>query len=185
MIAITPLDVLLLPGWQNSDAGHWQSRWEDLHGYQRVEQHDWMHPRRGDWSARLEEVVADAPGPVVLVAHSLGCVLTAWWAAHTRHAHKVRGALLVAPGDVEQPDLAERIPGWGPILRQPLPFEAVLVASRNDVYCRFERAVALADSWGARRVDLGDCGHINTESGLADWPEGHALLAGLKHKNKD
>lgn len=184
MIAIAPPDVLLLPGWQNSDAGHWQSRWEDLHGYQRVEQHDWMHPRRGDWSARLEEMVADAPGPVVLAAHSLGCVLTAWWAAHTRHAHKVRGALLVAPGDVEQPDLAERIPGWGPILRQPLPFAAVLVASRNDVYCSFERASALADSWGARCVDLGERGHINTESGLADWPEGHALLTALAH-NKD
>ena len=31
---------------------------------------------RGDWSARLEEVVADIPGPVVLAAHSLGCIAT-------------------------------------------------------------------------------------------------------------
>jgi predicted alpha/beta hydrolase family esterase len=28
-------------------------------------------------------------------------------------------------------------------------------------------------------VDLGAAGHINAESGLGDWPEGHALLQGL------
>jgi len=49
--------ILLLPGWQNSDPSHWQSRWESIHGDQRVEQHDWMRPLRGDWSARLEEAV--------------------------------------------------------------------------------------------------------------------------------
>ena len=50
--------VLILPGWQNSGPGHWQSRWELAHGYQRVEQHDWLRPLRGDWIARLEEVLA-------------------------------------------------------------------------------------------------------------------------------
>ena len=168
--------VLLLPGWQNSGPGHWQTEWERVHGEQRVQQHDWMRPLRGDWSARLEEVVADAPGPVVLAAHSLGCILTAWWAAHTRHAHKVRGALLVAPGDVERPDLAAQIPGWSPIARQALPFPAVLVGSRNDPYCSFERARAMAAEWGARCIDHGERGHINAESGLGAWPEGRALL---------
>ena len=94
-----PSNVLILPGWQNSGAGHWQTLWEQQHGWHRVEQHDWMRPLRGDWSARLEETVVDADGPVVLVAHSLGCILTAWWAAHSpQAASKVRGALLVAPG---------------------------------------------------------------------------------------
>ena len=169
-------NILLLPGWQNSGPGHWQTEWEARHGYHRVEQHDWMHPLRGDWSARLEETVADAGGPVVLAAHSLGCILTAWWAAHTRHAHKVRGALLVAPGDVERTDLAEMIPGWAPIARQPLPFPAVLVGSSNDPYCSLERAQSLAQAWGTRFIDYGECGHINAESDLGDWTEGHALL---------
>ena len=169
--------VLLLPGWQNSDPGHWQSRWEALHGYERLQQHDWMRPLRGDWSARLQEAVVDAPVPVVLVAHSLGCILTAWWAAHApAAARKVRAALLVAPGDVEQPDLREQLPGWAPIARQRLPFPSVLVASRNDPYCRVERAQALAADWGARCIDLGACGHINSASGLGDWDAGHALL---------
>ena len=40
--------VLILPGWQNSGPAHWQSRWEELYGFTRVQQHDWMQPLRGD-----------------------------------------------------------------------------------------------------------------------------------------
>ena len=112
--------VLLLPGWQNSDADHWQSRWEQAHGYQRVQQHNWQQPLRGDWTVQLNEAVLAAPAPVVLVAHSLGCILTAWWARHAPPAvvGKVQAALLVAPGDVEQADLRQHLPGWAPIARQ-------------------------------------------------------------------
>ena len=127
-------------------------------------------------AAKPGETVVDADGPVVLVAHSLGCILTAWWAAHSPNAHRVQGALLVAPGDVERPDLAAQIHGWAPIARQPLPFPSVLVGSRNDPYCSYERAEGLGEAWGARFVDGGARGHINAESGLADWPEGHHLL---------
>ena len=172
-------DVLLLPGWQNSGPGHWQSLWEAQYGHRRVEQHDWMRPLRGDWSARLEEVVIDADGSVLLVAHSLGCILTAWWAAHSTNTARVRGALLVAPGDVEQADVAAQLPGWAPIARRPLPFPTVLVGSRDDPYCRFERAQELADAWGARFVDAGAVGHINAESALGMWPDGHSLLQSL------
>ncbi|MFN4103295.1 MAG: RBBP9/YdeN family alpha/beta hydrolase [Tepidimonas sp.] len=165
------VQVLTLPGWLSSGPQHWQTRWEQRHGFVRVEQHDWLTPRRGDWMARLEDVVGDAAGPVVLVAHSLGCILTAAWAAHSRHTSRVRGALLVAPGDVEQPDLAAHLPGWVPIVCRALPFPSVLVASRDDPYCRFARAQALAADWGSRFIDAGARGHLNAESGLGDWPE--------------
>ena len=171
--------MLTLPGWQGSGTAHWQSLWEVAYGYQRVEQHDWMRPLRGDWSARLDEVVADAAGPVVLAAHSLGCILSAWWATHSRHTGKVRGALLVAPGDVAQPGVAEQIPGWLPIADQPLPFPSIVVGSHDDPYCTHERARQLADQWGARWVDAGAAGHLNADSGLGDWPAGHALLTSL------
>lgn len=171
--------VLLLPGWQGSGDDHWQSHWERRYGYQRVQQHDWQRPLRGDWTARLEECVLDAPAPVVLVAHSLGCILTAWWAAHSRHTVRVQAALLVAPGDVEQPELAAQLPGWAPMARKPLPFTSWLVASRDDPYCSFARAQALAADWGARLIDHGACGHINAESGLGAWPAGKALLDSL------
>ena len=58
--------VLILPGWLGSGPGHWQTRWEALHGDQRVEQADWTWPRRGDWMARLEEVLLESPQPAVL-----------------------------------------------------------------------------------------------------------------------
>lgn len=172
------IQVLTLPGWRNSGAAHWQSHWEQVYGYQRVEQHDWLQPRRGDWLARLEETVIDTDPqyPVVLVAHSLGCILVAAWAQFSRHSHKVRGAFLVAPDDTEQHELKDFLPSWSPIARQKFPFPSVLVASRNDPCCRFERAQELAQTWGSQLIDAGLQGHLNTESGLGDWPEGHAWL---------
>ena len=176
MFHVKPENVLILPGWQNSGPDHWQSRWETLHGYRRVDQHDWMTPKRGDWMTRLEEVVLGCDGPVVLVAHSLGCILTAAWAAHSQNTRQVKAALLVAPGDAEREALRGVLPSWSPIAMQALPFPSVLVGSRNDPYCRLDRAQALALAWGSRFVDLGEAGHINAETGLGDWPQGHALL---------
>ena len=173
------LTVLLLPGWQGSGPDHWQMRWAKVHGYSVVEQNDWQRPRRGDWLARLDEVVIDAPSPVVLVAHSLGCILVSAWAVFSRHTAKVRGALLVAPGDVAQPAMQEALPGWLPIERRPLPFRSILVGSDNDPYCSAERALQLARDWSARWVGLGAAGHINADSSLGDWPQGHTLLQTL------
>ena len=175
--------ILLLPGWQNSDPAHWQSRWEVIHGDHRVDQHDWMRPLRGDWSARLEEEVLAAPASVALVAHSLGCILVAAWAAHSRNTHKVRAALLVAPGDLEREDIRQMIPGWAPVVRRPLPFPALLIAAHNDPYCEAERSREMARAWGAGYVDAGARGHLNSESGLGDWPEGRKLLNDLLKEN--
>lgn len=172
-------DVLVLPGWQNSGPDHWQSRWEALYGFRRVQQHDWMRPLRGDWLIQLEEAVLRSTRPVVLVAHSLGCIQTAAWASISQQTHRVRAALLVAPGDVEQADVRPLLPTWQPIALQRLPFASILVGSHNDPYCRFERAQALAQAWGSTLHDMGDAGHINAETGLADWPQGMALLHDL------
>jgi predicted alpha/beta hydrolase family esterase len=174
-----PSNVLLLPGWENSGPTHWQTLWEKRHGYHRVEQHDWMKPLRGDWSARLEEVLLSRDEPAVLVAHSLGCILVAAWAAHSRNTHRVKAALLVAPGDIEREEIREQIPSWSPIELKTLPFVSVLVASRDDPFCEFERARLFASAWGSQFMDYGNCGHINAGSGLASWPEGHVLLQDL------
>ncbi len=174
-----PSNVLILPGWQDSGPLHWQSLWEQRHGYVRVQQHDWVKPLRGDWVARLEEVILTCDEPVVLVAHSLGCILTAAWAAHSRNGHRVKAALLVAPGDVERPEVREMIPTWSPIELRALPFPSVLLASRDDPYCAFERARLFGYAWGSQFMDYGPCGHINADSGLASWPEGHVLLQDL------
>lgn len=178
---MTSPKLLVLPGWQNSGPDHWQSRWETLHGMVRVEQHDWMRPLRGDWISRLEDVLLAQTGPSVLVAHSLGCLLVAAWASHSRNTHLVQGALLVAPGDPEREELRAALKSWWPVPLQPLPFKSILVGSTNDPYCTMERAQQFATSWGAKWVNYGARGHINTESNLGDWPEGFSLLQPLIH----
>jgi hypothetical protein len=176
---VASTNILLLPGWQNSGPAHWQSRWEHRYGDLRVEQHDWMFPLRGDWIARLEEVLLAQNGPSVLVAHSLGCMLTAAWAAHSKNTHLVQGALLVAPGDPEREELRAALKSWSPIVMRTLPFKSLLLGSHDDPYCSFARAREFATAWGCEFVDYGHRGHINAESGLGDWPEGRALLSQL------
>lgn len=173
--------ILLLPGWLNSGPTHWQSRWEALHGDERLDQDDWEWPRRGDWMARLDEALLADPQrrPVVLVAHSLGCQLVASWAAHSRLTGRVQAALLVAPPDTEREDTPPQLHNWQPMVRQPLPFPAFAVVSSDDPFCSPARAAALVADWGAVLLDAGPLGHLNGDSGLGDWPEGRALLQRL------
>ena len=109
--------VLLLPGWQNSDADHWQSRWEQAHGYQRVQQHNWQQPLRGDWTVQLNEAVLAAPTAVVLVAHSLGCIFTALCSPLPPPAvlGNLQAALPVAPSDVDHAHLPHSLPHYAPL----------------------------------------------------------------------
>jgi predicted alpha/beta hydrolase family esterase len=171
--------VLLLPGWLNSDAAHWQSRWETLPGHRRVEQDDWLWPRRGDWMARLDETLLALAAPAVLVAHSLGCQLVAAWAAHSQHTARVGAAMLVAPPDTERDDMPPNLFNWRPIVRARLPFASLVVCSDDDPFCAPLRTAQMAAGWGSGCASIGARGHINGDSGLGNWPEGLALLDGL------
>jgi uncharacterized protein len=176
---VLPLRILLLPGWQNSGPGHWQSHWERRHGYQRIDQNDWLWPKRGDWMARLDDVLLQTQAPAVLVGHSLGCQLVAAWSAHSRHTARVKAALLVAPPDTERQDMPPQLYNWRPIVRERLPFVSLLVTSSDDPYASPERSAAMAADWGSDVVAIGAHGHINGDSGLGEWPEGHAMLSAL------
>ncbi|MFH8381631.1 RBBP9/YdeN family alpha/beta hydrolase [Kitasatospora sp. NPDC018058] len=175
---------LVLPGYQNSGPEHWQTRWEatEPEAFRRVEQADWDHPERTDWVARVDAAVAAAAaeGPVVLVAHSLGCVTAARWVAEAsaERTAAVRGALLVAPADIDTADIPELI-GFRPVALEPFPFPTVVVSSTDDPWVSPERAREFARAWGARCVESGAHGHLNSDSGLGDWPEGRKLLAEL------
>ena len=199
--------ILLLPGWQNSGVGHWQSLWEAAHGYERVLQHDWMRPLRGDWITRLEDQMllksehsahilcrpdaenalkmapddkATAPErDTVLVAHSLGCHLIAAWAALSQNTHRVKGALLVAPPDALREDFPVEMKSWRQPVLQKLPFPNICVISSNDPFSEIQSGRSMAAAWGSECIEIGDKGHINAESGLGDWPQGQALLARL------
>jgi uncharacterized protein len=86
----------------------------------------------------------------------------------------------VAPSDPEAKSYPEGPTGFAPMPRNRLGFPSIVVASRNDRYVTLARAREFADAWGSRFVDIGDAGHINTESGLGDWPYGLALLEELR-----
>ncbi|MET0339865.1 MAG: alpha/beta hydrolase [Polyangiales bacterium] len=172
--------ILIVPGLGGSGPEHWQTVWEarDLRCV-RVQQDDWDQPERVAWCARLEAAVIAAGGEVVLVAHSLGCLTVAHWAA-AGSVHAVKAALLVAPPDAESTSCTvDVLRGFAPVPRARLPFPSTLVASRNDAYARIEHARDLAAAWGARFVDVGELGHINAASRLGDWPAGRALLDAL------
>ena len=176
---MNPKNILILPGWQGSSPEHWQSRWERAHGYVRVEQHDWHRPLRGDWIARLEEVLLPCTEPVVLVAHSLGCLCVAAWAAHSQNTHRVKAALLVAPPDLARSDIDPALHSWVSVPMGRLPFKTVMFASNNDPFCSVERARTLASAWGAEFNLIEAGGHLNADSGLGDWSLGHDKLQNL------
>jgi hypothetical protein len=176
--------VLILPGLYNSGAGHWQTVWEDiLPNARRVRQRDWNAPDRHEWVARLDAEIREAEGPMILAAHSMGCALTAWWALmheDDAHAGKVKGALLVAPPNVEREDFPVQVVGFAPMPRKHLPFRTTVVASSDDPWCPLERARNWATDWGASFHDIGPRGHINGDSGLGRWEEGLRWLEELQ-----
>jgi uncharacterized protein len=174
-------DVLLIPGLWNSGPEHWQSHWErERADCRRVVQRDWETPRFSDWSTTLESAIATAGGPVVLAAHSLGCALVARWAETSRELPKVRGALLVAPSDVDAPSYPQGTSGFTPMPLAALPFRSIVVFSSNDEYVSPDRAALFARAWGSRLVSAGAKGHLNSDSRMGMWPEGLILIDELR-----
>ncbi|MEO6061188.1 MAG: alpha/beta hydrolase [Thermoflexales bacterium] len=159
----------------------------------RVAQRDWAAPRREAWVAGLQETIAAQPGPAILIAHSIGCITVAHWAAEqvappvaAGRARKGPGpgevvaALLVAPPDLTRPGAApDMVASFLPVPRGRLPFRSVVVASSNDPYGSIGFAHDLARAWGSEFVDVGGLGHINADSNLRDWPQGQGLLRKL------
>ncbi|MBV1687470.1 alpha/beta fold hydrolase [Novosphingobium sp. G106] len=174
--------ILLIPGLNDSGPDHWQTHWERKRAnVHRVELGMWDDPHRNTWVNKLNLAIHRADRPVVLVAHSLGCMTVAWWAEYERPGPdtNVIGALLVAPPDVDRPGLDPRLSRFSACPRSELPFPSVVVASQDDSYCSQRSAISLARDWGSRFADAGAVGHINADSALGDWPLGERLLEQL------
>ena len=54
-----------------------------------------------------------------------------------------------------------------------------MVASENDPYASFERKEYFAKMWGSDFVNVGQKGHINSDSDLQYWEEGQLILQQL------
>lgn len=181
--------VLIVPGLRDAVAEHWQTLLEvrlraagrpvavvppmgraDLALSPRLE--------------ALERIAQGVDGPLVIVAHSGGCLTVAHWAQKTQRA--VQGALLAVPPDFERPmpagypALAELLAaGWLPVPRAPLPFRSMVGASRDDPLATFDRIAALAQDWRAELVNLGFVGHLNPAAGYGIWPRAEEFVAEL------
>lgn len=167
--------VVIVPGWRDSGPGHWQSVWaEGLDGAVRVEQDDWVSPRRASWVKAIGDLILAQDTPVVVAAHSLGCIATVHLPPAV--AERIAGALLVAPAD---PERRAALNDFAPVPYAKLPYRSVVVASSNDPFCPVRLAGAYARAWGSEFVRMQNAGHINVDSGHGDWPLGLALLQSL------
>ncbi len=182
------LTYLIVPGLRDHVEAHWQTLLaKELSNSVTVPP---LEQDKLSCKARLDAIdraLERVDGPVVIVAHSAGCMMVAHWAQ--RSTRPILGALLAAPADVETqmpvgyPDkdvLASN--GWTPIPRARLPFPTLLAASNNDPLCALERAQGFASDWGSTMVELGAQGHLNPASGHGPWPMAHELLKVLMTK---
>uniref|UniRef100_UPI003F499332 RBBP9/YdeN family alpha/beta hydrolase n=1 Tax=Cupriavidus yeoncheonensis TaxID=1462994 RepID=UPI003F499332 len=181
--------VVIVPGFRDHIPEHWQTLLAErlqqqgraVHIVPQIDQDKRLRRAR---VANLERVVSGISGPIIIVAHSAGCVFTAHWAQQTQRA--VQGAILAAPVDYDSPlppgykdpqTLTEE--GWTPIPRQPLKFPSIVIASRNDPVGKFERIRELADAWGSRFIDAGNVGHIGPTDGFGTWSLAEELVQQL------
>lgn len=171
--------VLTVPGLNGSGPAHWQTLWEQTRpDTVRVDLGMWHTPHRNSWVTKLDQAIRRAQTPVVLAAHSLGCIAVAWWAELSPQLPNwpVVGALLVAPADVDRGEAPAEIKGFAPTPRLRLPFPSLVVASTDDPWVGLDHARGLAGDWGSHFVDAGARGHLNADSGLGEWREGQQLL---------
>ncbi len=181
--------VLIVPGLRDAVAQHWQTLLEARLRAEgaAVASVPPMGRENLDCASKVDSIERTAQavqGPIVVVAHSGGCVMLVHWAQRTRRP--VQGALLATPPDFEQampegyPTIEQlRAGGWLPVPRARLPFRSIVAASRNDPLGRFDRVAELARAWGSELVDLGEVGHLNPASGYGEWPRADEFITQL------
>lgn len=186
--------VLIVPGLRDDVPQHWQTRLalrlasagRKVRGVPPMGRDDL------DCGKRVEAIERQAQaidGPIVIVAHSGGCVMVAHWALRTKRA--VQGALLATPPDFEKPMPAGYptiesllMGGWLPVPRVRLPFRSIVAASRNDPLASFDSVDELARRWGSELVDLGDVGHLNPASGHGEWARAESFIDALRTERR-
>ncbi|WP_082529871.1 RBBP9/YdeN family alpha/beta hydrolase [Rhizobium sp. Root1203] len=172
-------EVIIMPGIGGSGEEHWQSRWQKAEPRaRRFAPSSWDLPMLDDWIEALDREMAKSAEPPLIVAHSLACLLVAYWAQRT--SHSAAGAFLVAVPDPASPVFPVEAAGFGHPPTLALPFPSMVVASSSDPYGTLAYSYALAARWGSAFIDAGAHGHLNGSSGLGDWPEGRAALAAFE-----
>lgn len=186
---VRSVPVLLIPGWQGSEPGHWQL-WladqlrADGRDVRFPDLPDLDHPPLDGWLRALGKTLRQLPGDGFdVLTHSLGSLL---WLHHasasTDGPRPARVALIAPPSpSTDIAELADFVP-------PPLDTDAVrraaggtvLVASDNDPYCPQTAAVAYGRPLRMATTVVPGAGHLNAEAGFGPWP---AALAWCRHDN--
>jgi predicted alpha/beta hydrolase family esterase len=169
-------NYFIVPGLGNSGPEHWQTFFENSGtNFKRIMQQEWDAPNCNDWVAAIDNAVTGYDLPtVILIGHSLGCTAIAHWA--TQYGKKIKGALLVAPSDIENPVYTFPAKGFTPIPTSKINFKTIVVASEDDPWVGVERAKFFADKWQSKLINIGNAGHINAVAGYGKWDAGLEIL---------
>lgn len=172
-------NYFIIPGLGNSEPEHWQTFFEKSGGnFQRINQQEWETPACRDWVTTIDKAISGYdPATVILIGHSLGCTTIAHWATQAKKI--IKGALLVAPSDIENPVYTFPATGFAPIPKTKINFPTIVVASTDDPWVSIERAKHFAEQWGSKFIDIGKAGHINVASGYGPWQQGLDILSQL------
>ncbi len=183
--------IFFIPGYHGSGPDHWQSWLQSrLADSSTLRDVDWESPDITAWTDQAHRQIAAVGKPVLIVAHSFGCLVAATVAAEKPLS--IAGIVFVAPADARRfaasgglrntrfDGTSGQITSVADILPQALPYsvKSALIGSENDPWLKFSDALAIKQRWRSHFVDLGEVGHINTESGFGPWP---SLLLQLQH----
>ena len=167
---------LILHGLGASGPGHWQT-W--LTARLRADAERVAYPDLPDpdlpslaaWRGTLDgELAALPPGEVIVVCHSLACLLYLHHVAEG--GPQADRALLVAP-----PSESADVPEIQPFFPVPLPGLATgarLVCADADPYCPEGADALYGEPLGIPVDVLPGAGHINPETGFGPWPAAEA-----------
>ncbi len=169
----------IIPGLGNSGEDHWQTHFEKTgSNFIRIEQDDWDTPNCDNWIETIEKKLSGYDlDTVILIGHSLGCSTIAHWAK--KYNKKIKGALLVAPSDVEALQYNFPVVGFSPMPKEKINFKTIVVASTDDQWVTIENAKQYASYWGSTFISIKNAGHLNTASGHGEWKEGLEILKNL------
>lgn len=165
-----------VPGYGGSGEDHWQTYFETkLDNCYRINQDRWTKPILKEWVAKIEEYLSGEDlSNVILITHSLGGIALAHWVQE--QGQTLKGALIVAPPDLEHPPENFGLEKFLPIPQTKLPFPTIMVCSSNDKWMTLERAQLLAKTWGSELTIIDNAGHINGDSGYGEWDSGLDIL---------
>jgi len=177
---ITNPKILIVPGLGGSGANHWQTYWsKKFKNSLKLSQDNWDEPTLSIWLKKLHNTITELNTPTIIVGHSLAVSLIMHWAKNYSNTN-IKGALLVAPADVDSPShTPDVVRNFAPMPISKPPFPSIVIASENDPYISIERAQYFAKEWGSTFINIGEKGHINSHSNLTYWEEGQAQLQQL------